>query len=115
MLNPDGVALGNYRCCSRGYDLNRFWIDPSPIDHPTIYAAKELILKLNELHLEFFIDIHAHSSLMNGFIYGNSYDDKDRFEQQDAFPKLLGQNVKDFSLVNTEYNNDKKKSGTGRR
>ena len=44
-------------------------------------------------------DIHAHSTLMNGFMYGNVYDDNDRFERQAVFPKLLCNNAEDFSLV----------------
>jgi murein tripeptide amidase MpaA len=40
MLNPDGVTLGNYRCNSLGVDLNRRWLNPSKLLHPTIYYAK---------------------------------------------------------------------------
>lgn len=36
---------------------------------------------------------------MNGFMYGNVYDDNDRFERQAVFPKLLCNNAEDFSLV----------------
>ena len=46
-----------------------------------------------------YLDIHAHSTLMNGFMYGNVYDDNDRFEKQAVFPKLLCNNAEDFSLV----------------
>ena len=49
MLNPDGVAIGNYRCNLGGYDLNRVWQQPDPLLHPTIHATKAL---LQQLHAE---------------------------------------------------------------
>ena len=47
MLNPDGVAFGNYRCNLGGYDLNRVWQQPDPLLHPTIHATKALLLQLH--------------------------------------------------------------------
>jgi len=61
------------------------------------------------------VDIHAHSTLMNGFMYGNIYEDSDRYERQAVFPKLFWQNAEDFSLANTSFNKDVVKAGTGRR
>ena len=40
MLNPDGVVYGNYRSSLLGVDLNRRWINPSKILHPSIYYTK---------------------------------------------------------------------------
>ena len=61
------------------------------------------------------MDIHAHSTLTNGFMYGNTYDDMGRFEKQAVFPKLLATNAEDFSWGNTAFNRDPVKAGTGRR
>lgn len=118
MLNPDGVYLGNYRCSLMGFDLNRHWQEPSPWAHPTLYATKNLLMEYDrdeKLIVDFFIDLHAHSTLMNGFMYGNTYDDMDRYERQSVFPKLLCANAEDFSLANTNFNRDAVKAGTGRR
>nr|XP_014341129.1 PREDICTED: cytosolic carboxypeptidase 6 [Latimeria chalumnae] len=118
MLNPDGVYLGNYRCSLMGFDLNRHWQDPSPWAHPTLYGIKQLIVGIYnnpKISLEFYIDIHAHSTMMNGFMYGNIFEDDERFQRQAVFPKLLCQNAEDFSFSSTSFNRDVVKAGTGRR
>ena len=35
VLNPDGVSCGNYRTSLSGEDLNRQWLNPDPVRHPT--------------------------------------------------------------------------------
>ncbi|XP_054905031.1 cytosolic carboxypeptidase 6 isoform X2 [Poeciliopsis prolifica] len=101
MLNPDGVYLGNYRCSLMGFDLNRHWQDPSPWAHPTLHAVKQLIVQMNQdpsVSLEFYIDIHSHSTMLNGFMYGNVFEDEERVQRQAVFPRLLCQNAPDFSF-----------------
>ncbi|KAL4634900.1 BEN domain-containing protein 5 isoform X1 [Arapaima gigas] len=118
MLNPDGVYLGNYRCSLMGFDLNRHWQDPSPWAHPTLHAVKQLIVRMNQdpkVSLEFYIDVHAHSTMMNGFMYGNVFEDEERVQRQAVFPRLLCHNAPDFSFFNTSFNRDVVKAGTGRR
>lgn len=56
-------------------------------------------LSQQKTSLEFYIDIHAHSTMMNGFMYGNVFEDEERFQRQAIFPKLLCQNAEDFSYV----------------
>ncbi|CAI9729590.1 Hypothetical predicted protein [Octopus vulgaris] len=70
--------------------------------------------RIEQYDVEFYIDIHAHSTLMNGFMYGNTFEDVDRLEKQAVFPKLLRMNAEDFSMSNTNFNRDAVKAGTGR-
>ena len=44
MLNPDGVAHGHYRTDTRGINLNRVYNRPDPKLHPSIFAARSLML-----------------------------------------------------------------------
>eukprot|EP00047_Mylnosiga_fluctuans_P020776 m.96273 g.96273 ORF g.96273 m.96273 type:complete len:493 (+) comp8626_c0_seq4:70-1548(+) len=118
MLNPDGVYHGNYRCSTLGYDLNRCWANPSEHQHSTIYRTRRYLEELVQdptLSLDFYIDLHAHSSSFNAFMFGNLFDDASRNEEQWALPRLLAAETRDFSVAQTLFNNDKQKAGTGRR
>ncbi|KAK9404270.1 cytosolic carboxypeptidase 6 [Crotalus adamanteus] len=53
--------------------------------------------------------------MTNGFMYGNVFEDEERFHRQIIFPKLLCQNAEDFSFSSTSFNRDAVKAGTGRR
>lgn len=58
-----------------------------------------MFFNLQNINLDFYVDIHAHSTLMNGFMFGNVYEDPVRYERQAIFPKLMCTNADDFSMV----------------
>ncbi|XP_059468495.1 cytosolic carboxypeptidase 6 [Neocloeon triangulifer] len=118
MLNPDGVYLGNYRSSVMGCDLNRTWHQSSPWSHPALHTLLQMLQELDNdknVNLDFVIDLHAHSSLLGAFIYGNTYEDVYRYERHIVYQKLLAQNAEDFCQANTMYNRDSSKAGTARR
>ena len=45
MLNPDGVAIGNYRTGLLGKDFNRIFINPDKAVFPEVYHLKQLVWK----------------------------------------------------------------------
>ncbi len=47
MMNPDGVYLGNTRGNLLGQDLNRHWTEPDPFAHPTVYAVRKVVHRLD--------------------------------------------------------------------
>eukprot|EP01064_Diplonema_japonicum_P004099 TRINITY_DN12699_c0_g2_i1.p1 TRINITY_DN12699_c0_g2~~TRINITY_DN12699_c0_g2_i1.p1 ORF type:complete len:444 (+),score=47.21 TRINITY_DN12699_c0_g2_i1:36-1334(+) len=127
MLNPDGVFLGNYRCSSMGYDLNRNWLNPSAWAHAPIKYTRDAILKLNEneaTEVDFFMDIHAHSTCTNAFMFVNTSSEgekpgsavmDDHMRSAMHFPRLLATNDRTFSAVASRFCREPSKLGTGRR
>lgn len=45
-----GVFRGHYRTDTRGANLNRYYLNPDPVLHPSIYTAKSLILYYHQLY-----------------------------------------------------------------
>lgn len=115
MLNPDGVAIGNYRTSSLGFDLNRHWINPERWSQPTICLVKSMLMALGgdpKIDLDYFIDIHAHTTAQNGFMYTNSIIAGGR---QELFPRLLDEICPQFAYDKCKATTHAYKQGTGRR
>ncbi|CAG9326272.1 unnamed protein product [Blepharisma stoltei] len=118
MLNPDGVIHGNTRCSLLGVDLNRRWIKPNKILHPTIYYAKELIVKMKEANdVALYCDLHAHAKKKNVFMYGCCTTPKcDKTKKLTAMltPVFMAKANSKFSYKNTHYRLEKQKESTAR-
>jgi hypothetical protein len=93
MLNPDGVALGNYRADSGGADLNRAWLSASEACYPANRAVLGLLhhyaycgggssdASINGdaddesrdtgASLAVLVDVHAHSTSRCSFLFCN--------------------------------------------
>jgi murein tripeptide amidase MpaA len=98
MLNPDGVIYGNYRSSLLGVDLNRRWINPSKILHPTIFYTKQLVKMMDiDRSVELFTDIHGHSRKFNIFTYACCFNENTADAKLNSnikvFPALLSDRI----------------------
>lgn len=118
-LNPDGVARGQWRFDTNGVNLNRQYTDPSVVNHPTILAAKNAVLKSHGSgRLKMFVDFHAHCSKRGCFIYGNTSDDSTQQAEAKLIPKLMSLNSVNFDFRSSCFadakNNVRDWQGEGR-
>ncbi|XP_019332932.2 cytosolic carboxypeptidase 4 [Alligator mississippiensis] len=129
MLNPDGVINGNHRCSLSGDDLNRQWLAPSPLLHPTIYHSKGFLYYLRSIGRAplVFCDYHGHSQKKNVFLYGCSI--KETLWQAGCpvdtavvtehvgyrtLPKILDKVATPFSMSSCSFLVEKSRASTAR-
>ena len=115
MLNPDGVINGHHRCSLLGVDLNRVWDRPSPLRHPTIYYAKQLLYQLQSQcrTVELFCDFHGHSRRKNIFMFGCH--PKHESYHARLFPLILNRVMPNsFSYEDSAFKVQKSKDSCGR-
>jgi hypothetical protein len=104
ILNPDGVARGHFRVDTNGINLNRCYINPSPKDHPSIYAIKRVIMQCYADDRYFgFLDLHAQASRKGNFIYGNSLNELGKQVDACLFPKILAMNSPHFEYEGSNF------------
>lgn len=105
MLNPDGVSRGYYRLDTKAYNLNRYYVNPSKTEHPTIYAFKRLITHFSSEYKNLFmyLDFHAHASKKAGFIIGNHYHDPSQQADNITFAKLIAMNCLNFDMTECNF------------
>ena len=109
MINPDGVAVGNYRCSLAGLDLNRQWINPKKSVTPCVYAVKRLLVQYRQRIL-MYCDLHGHSRKRGAFFYGcESPDYRERH-----LPFVFDQMTDLFDADKCSYGISKSKAGTAR-
>lgn len=70
---------------------------------------------MQSYQLDFVLDLHAHTTSIGSFIYGNTYEDVYRYERHLVFPKLLSSKTADFAAENMMFNADERKNGSARR
>lgn len=80
------------------YNLNRFYLDPSPQNHPTIWATKKAVVQQIENNLLMFVDFHAHASKRGGFMFGNNLSDQNKQADNITFAKLIAMNCLNFDM-----------------
>ena len=90
ILNPDGVSRGHYRADNNGANLNRYYQEPSVQAHPSIYAAKQLVLAYHARNdLLLYLDLHAHATKRGCFMYGNHLNTLQRQVQTQLYAKMV--------------------------
>ena len=84
-------------------NLNRFYINPDPIIHPTIYGVKKVIVQqIENKKLEIYVDLHAHASKRGCFMFGNSLKGEDHLKNM-LLPKLVSLNSLNFDFLECSF------------
>jgi len=104
MLNADGVINGQYRCSISGQDLNRQWMNPDRVLHPSIHATKQLLrLTKQARDVSIYCDMHGHSRKVNMFMYGCTSKSPSLRLKERVFPYLLHNDSLMFSYDDCNF------------
>ncbi|KAG2498891.1 hypothetical protein HYH03_003082 [Edaphochlamys debaryana] len=105
IVNPDGVAVGNYRTDTLGQNLNRFYTGVPDQDlQPSVFAVKSLLMHYTAQGLlEYYIDLHAHANKKGVFLFGNTMDDPEAHLSSLAYARLVALNCPVFDFVGCNY------------
>lgn len=103
MLNPDGVYRGYYRLDTMAQNLNRYYVNPSPVNQPTIWAVKKAIeQQVNSGKIQIYVDLHAHASKKGCFMFGNNLKGEAQLKAM-LLPKLLSMNSLNFDFLECSF------------
>ena len=109
-LNPDGVALGNYRVNSVGANLNREWSNQNPATAPSVAATTEAIESFvaSGRRFDFFVDFHAYSSLRKNFFFysGRNRAPEEQVQEIEALMDLFQAINGDFTRSRSSASSD---------
>ena len=118
MLNPDGVAIGNYRTGLSGRDFNRQYVNPDKELFPEIYSFKNLVINCKKRYgnnLLLYLDFHGHSVRKNVFMYGPEFTlmDNEYYESR-IFPKIIDNRTEMFRYYSCIFKITEEKKTTAR-
>ena len=116
MLNVEGVIAGNFRTGLAGDDLNRKYLKPNPLLHPSIAAFKKYVGELKKKRdIAVLLDLHGHSAKPNIFTYGPDLLPSDPLhDTARLFTSILAQNVGFFQASQCSWQIPRSKRGTAR-
>lgn len=97
ILNPDGVKRGHYRTDPRGVNLNRVYLDPDPLLHPSIFAAKSVIV----YHYNNG-DLHRNSEIRKVICTCNAGKDEGSVNLENGSESLLKNGILNVTSIPTE-------------
>jgi predicted deacylase len=102
-MNPDGVALGNYRVNSVGANLNREWTNRDYSTAPSVAATAQAMedFVASGRSFDFFVDFHAYSSLRKNFFF---YAGRNRAPEEDV--QEIEALMDLFQTVNGDFTRD---------
>jgi hypothetical protein len=107
MINPDGVYRGHYRSDTRGVNLNRAYMQPTPEGHPTVFAINALLKQMHASgSLRYYVDLHAHSNKRGCFLFGNALRDSAAMVDNVLYAKLVEQNCRWFDFDGCLFSQD---------
>lgn len=78
MLNPDGVACGHYRTDTRGVNLNRVYLNPDRQLHPSIFAARSVMLHHHKRGVSVRSDPNKSTSMNTSCIFMRGKEQRSR-------------------------------------